>query len=153
MSRRAAITLVLAGLAAAAPAALGHSLSSGHAHHPGSDALSPSVVAAVALAAALLLRRVSGRHVLALGLAVLLSVTTFEVALHSVHHLDEPDAGASCPVLAATAELHGTSAPRMDVDVPGHPPERLVGLRLTEQLPVPAVRVREGRAPPVSRSA
>jgi hypothetical protein len=118
MSRRAAITLVLAGLAAARRR-----------------------------------RRASGRHVLALGLAALLSVTTVEVALHSVHHLDEPDAGASCPVLAATAALHGASAPSVDVDVPGHPPERLVGLRLTEQLPVPAVRVREGRAPPVSRSA
>ena len=76
MSRRAATTLVLAGLAAAR-----------------------------------LLRRASGRHVLALGLAALLSVTTVEVALHSVHHLDEPDAGASCPVLAATAELACT-APR-----------------------------------------
>jgi hypothetical protein len=153
MSRKAVIALALAGLVGVALAALGHAASPEHSHHAGSDSASPYVVAAVVLAASLMLRRASGRRALPLALVALLTVVSFEVALHSVHHLDEPDAGASCPVLTATAELSGASAPSVDVGVRAQAPERVAGVRLTWLLPVHPVRVHQGRAPPVSRSA
>jgi hypothetical protein len=56
-------------------------------------------------------------------------------------------------VLTATAELSGASAPSVDVGVRIQAPERVAGVRLTWLLPVHPVRVHQGRAPPVSRSA
>jgi hypothetical protein len=153
MMRKAAIALAVAGLAGVALAALGHAVSPEHAHHAGSDSAAPYVMAAVALAVSLVLRRAAGRRAVALALAALLTVVAFEVALHSVHHLGDADDGASCPVLTATVHLSGASAPEVDVRAPVPAPEGVGSVRLTWLLPVRPVSVPEGRAPPGSRSA
>jgi len=153
MMRKAVIALTIAGLAGVALAALGHAMSPEHAHHAGSDSAAPYVMAAVALAASLALRRAAGRRAVALALVALLTVVAFEVALHSVHHLGDADDGASCPVLTATVHLSGAPAPEVDVRAPVQAPEGVGRVRLTWLLPVRPVSVPEGRAPPGSRSA
>lgn len=153
MARKALVALVLVGLAGVALAALGHGASPGHPDHAGADSASLYVLAAAALIAALATRRASGRRVLAVALVALLTVVTFEAALHSVHHLDDPDAGASCPVLAATAQVSGASAPGVDVRAPSPAPEGVDGVPRAWLLSLHPVSVPEGRAPPASRSA
>src|SRR5882672_3016610 len=95
MDRRAAVGLLAAGLGGPLLGAVGHALSPEHAHHVESAAASPAALLAVAAAvtAGLLLLRPSGRRILALAFVAILTVLAFETALHSVHHLDEPDAG------------------------------------------------------------
>jgi hypothetical protein len=153
MMRKAVIALAVAGLPGVALAALGHAVSPEDAHHAGSDSAAPYVMAAVALAGSLVLRRAAGRRAVALALVALLTVVAFEVALHSVHHLGDADDGASCPVLTATVHLSGASAPEVDVRAPVQAPEGVGNVRLTWLLPVRPVSVPEGRAPPGSRSA
>ena len=109
MDRKAAVGLLAAGLGGPLLGAIGHALSPEHAHHAEFVAASPVTLLAlvVGAAAGLLLLRPSGRRILALAFVAILTVLAFETALHSVHHLDEPDAGASCPVLTATSQING----------------------------------------------
>src|SRR4029077_5244609 len=113
MDRKAAVGLLAGGLRGPLLGAIGHALSPEHAHHAESAAASPVTLLAFAVAAAagLLLLRPSGRRILALAFVAILTVLAFETALHSVHHLDEPDAGASCPVLTATSQINGVAGP------------------------------------------
>jgi hypothetical protein len=155
MDRRAAIGLLAAGLGGPLLGAIGHALSPDHAHHAESAAASPLTLLAIVatLTAGLLLLRPSGRRILALAFVAILTVLAFETALHSVHHLDEPDAGASCPVLAATSQVNGVAAPVADLSVRPDAPGPVVGIDPAWLLPFCSFRVPEGRAPPVSRSA
>jgi len=73
--------------------------------------------------------------------------------LHSVHHLDEPDAGASCPVLTAGSQLNGAAAPVADLSVRSEATVPLAVVDPAWLLPFCAIRVPEGRAPPASPSA
>jgi len=155
MNRGAAIGLLAAGLGGPLLGAIGHGLSPEHAHQAESAGASPlmllSVVAIVA--AGLLFLRPSGRRVLALAFVAILTVLAFETALHSVHHLDQPDAGASCPVLSATSQLDGLAAFVPDLSLHAEAPRPLVEIGLAWLLPFCSVRVPEGRAPPASPSA
>jgi len=155
MNRGAAIGLLAAGLGGPLLGAIGHGLSPEHVHHVESAGASPvmllSVVAVVA--AGCLLLRPSGRRVLALAFVAILTVLAFETALHSVHHLDEPDAGASCTVLTATSQVNAIAAPVPDLSVRPDAPAPLVGIELTWLRPACSISVPAGRAPPVSRSA
>ena len=155
MDRRAAVGLLAAGLGGPLLGAIGHALSPEHAHHAESAAASPVTLLAlaVAMAAGLLLLRPSGRRILALAFVAILTVLAFETALHSVHHLDEPDAGASCPVLTATSQINGVSPAVTDLSLRSDEPSLVVGVEIAWLLPFCAVRVPEGRAPPVPPSA
>ena len=58
----------------------------------------------------------------AVALSLVLTVFALETAVHSVHHLADPKAGADCSVLSGSqglawgaAELVGTDGPRLDV--------------------------------------
>jgi hypothetical protein len=155
MDRKAAIGLLAAGLGGPLLGAIGHALSPEHAHHAGSITASPTTLLSVSVAAAagLLLLRPSGQRVLALAFVAILTVLAFETALHSVHHLDEPDAGASCPVLTATSHASGVSAPTADLDARPDLAGAIVGVDRAWLLPFCSLRVPEGRAPPVPRSA
>ena len=83
-----------------------------------------------------------------MALSLLLTVFTFETAVHSVHHLADPKSGAGCPVLSASqnlawgaAEPVGTDEPRLEVTTA--PPVR------SEHRPWWQVyRPSPGRAPP-----
>lgn len=153
MDRRAAVGLVAAGLGGPLLGAIGHALSREHAHHAESAVASPVTLLAFAVAAAagLLLLRPSGRRLLALAFVAILTVLAFETALHSVHHLEEPD--ASCPVLTATSQVNGVSPGLADLSLRSDTPGPVVGVELAWLLPFCALRVPEGRAPPVPPSA
>ena len=155
MDRKAAIGLLSAGLGGPLLGAVGHALSPEHAHHAESAAASPVTLLAIiaTVAGGLLLLRPSGRRILALAFVAILTVLAFETALHSVHHLDEPDAGASCPVLTATSQLTGVTAPVADLSVHSEASGPPVGIDLAWLLPFCSLRVPEGRAPPVPHSA
>jgi len=155
MDRRAAVGLLAAGLGGPLLGAIGHALSPEHAHHAESGAASPLPLLAVAaaLTAALLLLRPSVRRILALAFVAILTVLAFETALHSVHHLDEPDAGASCPVLTATSQINGVAAPVTDLTVQPAAPTPIGVVDPAWLLPFCSLRVPEGRAPPAPRSA
>jgi hypothetical protein len=62
------------------------------------------------------------RRAIAVALSLVLTVFTVETALHSVHHLADPEAGADCSVLSASqnlawggADLVATDSPPLDV--------------------------------------
>jgi hypothetical protein len=81
-------------------------------------------------------------------LGLILVVAAAESALHSVHHLDNPRGGASCPVLTVTQQLHGDTSP----DLPsGTPVEEFCSDTVTAARHDAAQFVRrpdQGRAPP-----
>jgi len=155
MNRRAAVGLLAAGLVGPFLGAIGHALTPEHAHPADSAAASPLILPIIVatLGAALLLRRPSGRRVLALAFVAILTVLAFETALHSVHHLDEPGAGASCPVLTAGSQLNGVAAPVADLTVRADAAGPVVAVDRAWLLPFCALRVPEGRAPPARPSA
>jgi hypothetical protein len=91
--------------------------------------------------------RVRGRAI-AVALSLALTVFAFETAVHSVHHLADPEAGTDCPVLSGsqnlawgTADAVGTDCPPLDVST-APPVHRADGPRW--QLHRPS----QGRAPP-----
>jgi hypothetical protein len=155
MDRRAAVGLLAAGLGGPLLGVIGHALSPEHAHHAESAAASPWPLLAlvVAVTAALLLLRPSVRRVLALAFVAVLTVLAFETALHSVHHFDEPDAGASCQVLTGTSQVNGVAAPVADLGVRPDAPVPHVGLDPAWLLPSCSLRVPAERGPPAPRSA
>jgi hypothetical protein len=154
MDRRAAIGLLAAGLGGPLLGAIGHALTAEHAHHADALAASPFFLLAIvaALSVALLLLRPSGRRVLALAFVAILTVLAFETALHSVHHLDEPDAGASCPVLTAGSQLNRVVPPVADLGLRPDAPVPLTGVDPAWLLPFCGLRVPEGRVPPAPPS-
>jgi len=81
----------------------------GHGEHsPGASIGWPLVVGLGALvgagALAALARRSRGRT-LAVGLVLVLGVFALESAVHSVHHLTDPEAQGTCPVLSGSQHL------------------------------------------------
>jgi len=65
--------------------------------------------------------RTRGRA-LAVALSLVLTVFTIETAVHSVHHLADPESGADCPVFSGSqnlawgaADLVGPDGPALDV--------------------------------------
>jgi hypothetical protein len=155
MDRRAAVGLLAAGLGGPVLGAIGHALSPEHADHGDFAAVSPLTLLALAVAmvAGLLLLRPSGRRILALAFVAILTVLAFETALHSVHHLDEPDAGASCPVLTAASQVNGISPAVSELSLRSDTPGLVIGVELAWLLPFCSPRVPEGRAPPAPPSA
>jgi hypothetical protein len=155
MDRRAAVGLLAAGLGGPLLGMIGHALSPEHAHHAESAAASqwPLLAVVAAVTTALLLLRPSVRRVLALAFVAVLTVLAFETALHSVHHIDEPDAGASCQVLTGTSQVNGVAAPFADLSVRPDAPVLNVALDPAWLLPSCSIRIPTGRAPPAPRSA
>jgi hypothetical protein len=104
--------------------------------------------AVVALVAAALARR--PRHAVALALVLVLLLFAFEAGVHSVHHLNNRDAGATCVVASGSSHVAGTP-------VDGGSGASLI-LVLLERLvfdsqpnvEVRSVAVHQGRAPPLS---
>jgi hypothetical protein len=73
------------------------------------------VLMAVALAQALW----RWRRTTALGLVLVLGIFTFGIAVHSVHHLLEPEKAADCLVFSASQHVSGALAEACDVHEPG----------------------------------
>jgi len=153
---------ILAGAAPAVAHGTGARLLDLHAHggaHAASSGSLPDLslpVGAILLIGLALLAglgwrragRPTRRRALAVVLSLVLSVFTVESAVHSVHHLADPRAGADCPVLSGSqhlawgeAELVAAEAPPLDVTTAA-PARSDAGPRW--QL----YRPRPGRAPP-----
>jgi hypothetical protein len=58
------------------------------------------------------------RRTTALGLALVLGIFTLGIAVHSVHHLLEPDKAAECLVFSASQHMPGTLAALCDAHAP-----------------------------------
>jgi hypothetical protein len=58
------------------------------------------------------------RRTTALGLVLALGTFTFGLAVHSVHHLSEPEKAAGCLVFSASQHVSGTLVEPCDVHVP-----------------------------------
>jgi hypothetical protein len=82
-------------------------------------------------------------------LALVIAVAAAESGVHSVHHLDDPQGGATCQVLTVTQQLHGETSPELPS-----------GARAVEFQPYPVAAVPhdtaqcvrrpdEGRGPPL----
>lgn len=109
------------------------------------------LVIGLALLARLGWRRVGGparRRALGVALALVLTVFTVETAVHSVHHLADPRAGADCSVLSGSqslawggADLVAAADPPLDVST-AVPVRSDDGPRSTLHRPS------QGRAPP-----
>jgi len=52
------------------------------------------------------------------GLVLALGTFTFGTAIHSVHHLSEPQKAAECPVFAASQHVTGALAGQCELYVP-----------------------------------
>ena|SRR5258707_3817877 len=93
------------------------------------------------------------RRVATAGIAVVLLAFVFEVAEHSVHHLDDDDAAAEC--WAASAATHTpTTAPPVVALIPELPVvfQVVVGIGLTAPA-CPLLGADHERAPPSALSA
>lgn len=58
------------------------------------------------------------RRVAMFGLVLVLGTFTFGTAIHSVHHLSEPQKAAECPVFSASQHVTGTLADQGELCVP-----------------------------------
>jgi hypothetical protein len=58
------------------------------------------------------------RRTTAVGLMLVLGTFTFGMAVHSVHHLSEPEKAAECLVFSASQHASGILAEPYDVHVP-----------------------------------
>jgi disulfide bond formation protein DsbB len=98
------------------------------------------------------MRRQSGR-LAALALVFVLSVISIETAVHSVHHLSDPQSAASCQVFSGSQHVPGTVTVHADLWTPrliiAGPP----ALAPSTIPPDRFARPDEGRAPPASPSA
>jgi disulfide bond formation protein DsbB len=82
------------------------------------------------------------------ALALVVALFGLESAVHSVHHLADPQAAASCAVLSASQHAPGTCADIPDVGTPTWTagPSPAVGAQIIR--PLQAFGFPEGRAPP-----
>jgi hypothetical protein len=85
---------------------------------------------------------------IALGLALTLGVFSLETAVHSVHHLADPERAATCAVLSGSQHLSWGEAQAAATEAP---PLRVAPaplLRAEDAPQSPIYRPHQGRAPP-----
>ncbi len=88
-----------------------------------------------------------------LVLAFTLGFASVEVAVHSVHHLGDPEGAASCQVLSASQHVAGAIASPSHLSAPPAVPVAPVSSGHDQILPARFSRPDEGRAPPATPSA
>jgi disulfide bond formation protein DsbB len=89
-----------------------------------------------------------GRRAAMLALALVVALFGLESAVHSVHHLSDPQAAASCAVLSASQHAPGTCADIPDVGTPTWTAERSPAVGTEIIRPLQAFGPPDGRAPP-----
>ena len=144
--------LLFSLLLLAGPAAAYASEAGDPAHHGSSgDAAALLLLGAASLVVAAATRR--GRTTIALALALLVGVFGLEAAVHSVHHLADPQSAASCPLYAASQHTQSDISATPLSGAPTWTSAPAVALDLRPLVPLPAFSAHEGRAPPALRSA
>jgi MYXO-CTERM domain-containing protein len=113
---------------------------------PTSSVADSPLLAALGAVAGLGLGR---RRRLALALALALPLLGFEIGLHSVHHLGDPDHASQCVVAEATTHVNGAlvDAPRPINPIEYTPQPAPVAPAVAA--PHRSLAPHEGRAPPV----
>jgi hypothetical protein len=94
-----------------------------------------------------------GRKTGVLVLALALGFVSVEVAVHSVHHMGDPEGAASCQVLSASQHVDGAIENPSNLCAPPAVPAALVPSAHDQ---IPSARFShpdEGRAPPATPSA
>ncbi len=91
-------------------------------------------------------RRAWQRSVFAL--ALLVAVFGFESAVHSVHHLSDPQAADSCTLLSGSKHVNTASPALPDAGGPLWTAALAVSVDSHLAPPLRSVRTHEGRAPP-----
>ncbi len=87
-------------------------------------------------------------RLIALGLSLALGVFTLETAVHSVHHLTDPETAATCPVLSGSQHLSWGEGEAAATDAPSLCAFPAPLLR-SEGAPQSLIyRPHQGRAPP-----
>ena len=130
-------------------------LAAGHAEDSVGAASQTALGFGAALLGALGVGLLAGRrrNVAALALAALLSVAGVEAAIHSVHHLADPESGQSCRVLSGTQHVTGALAETAALCSPARLVETLTAGSPLTVLPSRSAGPDAGRAPPAPPSA
>ncbi len=84
----------------------------------------------------------------ALFLALALGVFALDTAIHSVHHLSEPQNAAQCPVLSASQHVVGALAETSEICAPTLASEAPPSVGTESILPARFFGSDQGRAPP-----
>ena len=119
-----------------------------HALHHDSSAVWISLAFLVLGGACLAGTARRGRRAAILSLALLVALFGLESTIHSVHHLSDPLAAASCAVLSASQHAPGACASTPDAGTPTWTAEPLPAVGTEIIRPLQAFRPHEGRAPP-----
>jgi hypothetical protein len=88
------------------------------------------------------------RRAMALGLVFVLGFFTFGIAVHAVHHLDEPERASECPVFSASQHVTGTPGETCDLYVPALAIAGLSIVRFDAPTLAPYFHPAQPRAPP-----
>lgn len=107
----------------------------------------------LAVLGAILLGTRRGRKTGVLVLAFTLGFASVEVAVHSVHHMGDPEGAPSCQVHSASQHVAGAIANPSQLCAPTPVPAAPVALRRDQILPARFSHPGEGRAPPATPSA
>jgi len=90
-----------------------------------------------------------GRQAVVLSLGLLVGSFGLESAIHSVHHLSDPQAAATCAVFSASQHAPGTCAATPDAGAPTWTAQPSATFDAEPIRPLQAFHAHEGRAPPV----
>ena len=90
-----------------------------------------------------------GRQAVVLSLGLLVGSFGLESAIHSVHHLSDPQAAATCAVFSASQHAPGTCAATPDAGAPTWTAQPSATFDAEPIRSLQAFRAHEGRAPPV----
>jgi hypothetical protein len=88
---------------------------------------------------------------MALGLVFVLGLFTLGIAVHAVHHLDEPERASECPGFSASQHVTGAPGEACDLYVPALATVGLSIVRFDAPTLIPSFHPAQPRAPP-SRS-
>ncbi len=123
--------------------------------HAGAGHLSRDAGLTVAGAGAAAAQRVAprrGRQTPVLAFCLLLALFGLESAIHSVHHLWDPQSAASCAFSSASQHAPGTAAVAADAGIHTWAAEAWPAPDPDRASPFQAARPHEGRAPPAFSS-
>lgn len=140
------LTLAISGLAFSPAQATTDGVDHALHHHSLAVWISLALLALGGACLAAAIRR--GRRVATLTLALLIALFGLESAVHSVHHLADPQAAASCAVLSASQHAPGTCVDIPDVGAPTWTAEPSPAGGTEIIRPLQAFGPPEGRAPP-----
>src|SRR6266849_10783299 len=121
---------------------------SGHSAHPGFPAVWICLLVAGLAVLGFGAAGRNGRQAAVLSLGLLVGLFGLESAIHSVHHLSDPQAAAACALVSASQHAPATCAATPDAGAPTWTTRPSATFDAEAIRPLQAFRSHEGRAPP-----